>query len=193
MIALPLKQFKRKAPSGSPSTRGPKGAEHRVDILVPNAGESHQMAIVHSIDALSSVLELISSFLDDAGDKVSAPRTRGGPASSQSYIVEARNWIIELRDALDQLEEDIRDGYLDKEDIRMDTEGVEGLDETLDRIPNLDDSDPAPPDTCTNKMLTFWLEEAKRRGRELVNICIKSVDYTEALKNFMAMKNFITP
>lgn len=159
----------------------------------PNPGDIHKQSIVLAMDSLVAVTGLCLSFMAHISAKDVSPgpgRRRSGPPPTD--VEAAKRWILELNDSLDMLEEALSEGCLDR-NVTIDTEGVSALSETLDQVPDFEDPGPGDAEICVHNMLSYWLEEISRRGWELFNICIMSVDCRQALKDFSTMNEMRYP
>ncbi|MDD4930187.1 MAG: hypothetical protein PHP85_13045 [Gallionella sp.] len=173
LIALPIpKLAKLYGPPGAACFQHPLASKREE----PKELDVHKAAILDAIDALRAVIELTLSFLKDGAD----------------YVMQPVEWILQLKSSLDDLEEALW-GCCLEESVTIDTEGVDGLDSILDSVPDFDADFDETPDPFAKKMLLFWLDEIKRRGRELFDICIGSVDVCEAEHAFKTMKNLRYP
>jgi hypothetical protein len=133
-------------------------------------------AIMESMDALRAVMALTESFIHK------------GPA----YVRDVSEWLAQLKSALEELEEGLSKGWLDGV-VTIESDGVNSLDATLDATPDLDAADDDVIDIVAQRCLRFWIEEIKRRGRELVDICIVSVDVAEAKELFGVVRTMRYP
>lgn len=125
----------------------------------------YKSAILNGSDSLRALIELVLSFLEDGPD----------------YVTGTTKWLKQLKDALDSLEEALASGYLGG-DVTIETEGVSDLDAILDCVPEVEANFDEGPDPFASKLLSFWQDEVKRRGWELINTCTLSLDVLAAAK-----------
>jgi hypothetical protein len=136
---------------------------------LPNQGDGHKQAVVHSLDSLCAIIDLTLSFLDS--------KTRS------EYLNDVKDWLRELRGNLDAVEDAMQCGCFDNGTVTIDTEGPSDLDNVLCSQPDPEGYQRSL-NSVTQRMLSFWLDEVERRGWELFNICIESVDCVRALELF---------
>jgi hypothetical protein len=164
IIALPIPQFNRHNPPLPFSRGGPSTSR---DICEADSGDPHKHTIILAIDSLCAVIDLTLSFF----------------AAKPDYASDIIEWLLDLRGTLSVLEEAIVNGCLDDHSISIYTEGPSDLDAVLSDSPELDPDDFS--DDCLYRLIFFWLEEIERRGWELFNICIMSVDRIAARNAFL--------
>lgn len=173
LIALPIPEFKQHAPLkkyGRPSSIQNALESNQSET---NESDVHKSAIIAAIDALQSVIALTYSFLKDVPDNIAEPE----------------EWLTQLGEAIDFLEEALRLGLLDPDqNVTIETEGVSSLDSTLTEMPEFEEYLDETVGPFSSKLLCFWLNEIERRGWELLNICIMSVDVIDAGRTFQMMK-----
>lgn len=181
LIALPMPDFKAAQFKAKPDTLGFKNRFANQKEIELKDVSIYKSAILSSVDELLAVIKLTLSFLKD------------GP----SYVTELEAWLSELEGCLYALEEGVWRGDFDDEfTVTMDTEGLMGFDDFLNGMPlleEIDDELETPPDSLARTLITFWLNEIKRRACELINICISSVDVDGAEQTFQVMKSFHYP
>ncbi len=194
LIALPIPDFaKVKQPSLLlPTDYSRPQWKRSVDEM-----DYYDKAIAASIDALTAVINLTLMFLEDVKfkDVNSLRRSNREP----SYPEAAKFWIKEVCDAIILLEEDLcqrgtdkefgENAYDDDDDLAHFEDIFNGSPESTDSVVNLN----SEIDKCTARMLEFWLAEIKRRGFELMSICLKTVDVDEAGRLFEEMKTIRYP
>ncbi len=174
LIALPIPQLPKRPHGTGP--RHPSGRPGQPDSQETRKVDIRGQAIMESMDALRAVIAVTESFIAD------------GPA----YVQTVTEWLKLLKAAFDELEEGLDKGWLDGV-VTIETKGVDSLDAALDATPDLDDADNEAIDIVARRCLTFWIEEIERRGRELFDICIVSVDVVAAQENFAAMRTLRYP
>ena len=181
LIALPMPDFKAAQFKAKPDTLGFKNRFANQKEIELKDVSIYKSAILSSVDELLAVIKLTLSFLKD------------GP----SYVTELEAWLSEMEGCLYALEEGVWRGDFDDEfTVTMDTEGLMGFDDFLNGMPlleEIDDELETPPDSLASTLITFWLNEIKRRACELINICISSVDVDGAEQTFQVMKSFHYP
>lgn len=181
LIALPMPDFKAAQFKAKPDTLGFKNRFANQKEIELKDVSIYKSAILSSVDELLAVIKLTLSFLKD------------GP----SYVTELEAWLSEMEGCLYALEEGVWRGDFDDQFIvTMDTEGLMGFDDFLNGMPlleEIDDELETPPDSLARTLITFWLNEIKRRAWELINICISSVDVGGAEQTFQVMKSFHYP
>jgi len=181
LIALPMPDFKAAQFKAKPDTLGFKNRFANQKEIELKDVSIYKSAILSSVDELLAVIKLTLSFLKD------------GP----SYVTELEAWLSEMEGCLYALEEGVWRGDFDDEfTVTMDTEGLMGFDDFLNGMPlleEIDDELETPPDSLASTLITFWLNEIKRRAWELINICISSVDVGGAEQTFQVMKSFHYP
>lgn len=165
LIGLPIPACKRKGIS-SASFESPE---------CDDPDYVYKQAVLEAEQSMWALIQFVLSLLDEKSQATCA----------------AFRWLVDLQGELEYLEIAMKTGCLDIEPVRIDTEGVDGIDEMLRLKPDLYADD--QQDSSLLKLLEFWLDEISRRGYELINVCIKAVLWLEARDTFKQQRLLAYP
>lgn len=135
---------------------------------------NRRMLIQGTLDDLSAVVALVGSFL--VGDA--------------AQVQESIDWLHDLASEIESVDQDIEAGCFDG---AVTIDDISGLDGILDRRPEFEDVEEGGIDAFASNMLCFWLDEAERRGREVIDIATMAVSLQDACDVGNALRSMRYP
>lgn len=107
---------------------------------------------------------------------------------------ELETWFKEIVMALDEIEVATKKGYWETGCETIDSLGIQELDYALDMVPDLKRAfSRSAVDRCALGLLTMWINEIKRRGREIISLSIMEIDVIDGMHALKQMRGLRYP